>query len=213
MPTASLSALGSNVVAAWTFGDGDTNAADGDVPVSHIYTNAGAFMASVTLSGSAGYLTLNSDTVIALASAPNLVALPAATHFLFGAGYIGSVASPINSANVLELTPAVGTTNFAVYQESKRDSAAFDLDRFPLIGGTNVFRPNAEDTDFFTQPNTVFHTQNPVSADGLFSTNVYRPYRIVSTLGGYVFPPESILWKDQSARVGNFVLQVGRIEE
>lgn len=213
VPTASLSALGSNVIATWSFGDGVTNIADGDVPVSHSYTNAGAFVASVTLNGSAGSLTLNSETVIALASAPNITALPSATHFLFGVGFISSIASPINSANVLEVAPVAGSTNFALYQESKRDSAAFDLDRFPVIGGTNVFRPNAEDTDFFTQPGTVFHTQSPVTADGVYSTNVYRPYRIISTLGGYVFSPESTPWKDQSARVGNFVLQVGRIEE
>jgi hypothetical protein len=213
IPTASLSALGENVVSIWRFGDGITNTADGDAPVSHIYTNAGAFTVFVTLNGSAGSLTLNSDPVIVLASAPNIAALPFATHFLLGAGFLGSIASPINSANVLELTPLTGTTNVAVYQESKRDSATFDVDRFPFIGGTNLFHPNAEDSDFFTQPGTVFHAQNPVSANGAYDTNVYRPYRIISTLGGHVFPPETTPWKDQSARVGNFVLQVGRIEE
>ena len=52
---------------------------------------------------------------------------------------------------------------------SLRDSAAFDIDRFPFTSPNQPLGP--EDTDFFTQPGTVFDSQFHLIGNGLRDTN------------------------------------------
>jgi hypothetical protein len=110
----------------------------------------------------------------------------------------------------------IGDTNyFTVYQESKRDSASFSFYRNPYgpASGPVPTVPNTWDTAFFVQQ---VHWPNGLSyfdahgIDPVVATN--QQFRIISTLGGWVFPDEAVPWTDNSAREGDFVLQSGRVE-
>ena len=196
IPASTLTALGSNIVATWLFGDGSTQvvAQVAFGPLGHIYTNAGVYDARLTLAGSGGTLSMTNANLLALAGGPNTAALPGATNFIFGTAFIGSFAAPLATNNVIELT---GTN--IVYQESKRDMAAFDTDRFPFIA-SGAFHPTAEDSDFDPAG---FQTYTPPTVNGVPTP---ERFRLICTMGGYVFG-------EAPSRVGDFVLQAGRIEE
>ena len=219
IPTATATALGSNVVATWNFGDGTTMLATQTVSVAHFYTNGGSYLAKVTFSGSSGSLNLTNGYITALAAQPNLARVTN-SYYVFGGVYVGSLASPNATNNVLEpgsvtttnWQATLGTNSITVYgangylhQESKRDSADFDIDRFPFTTPNQQLGP--EDTDFFTQIGTVFDSQYHIVQTGLLNTNVIAPYRMICTMGGYVFPYETVPWSDQTAQVGTFTLQ------
>jgi PKD repeat protein len=127
-----------------------------------------------------------------------------------------------------------------VQQETKRDIGSLDIDRPPLIATTNGadFHPNDEDTDFgdsskltivsgdgsVTLPFLVrsYQSLSPAEQSEFtsdLSLGVFAPYtppsvggvpnperhRLFLTLGGAVFNP-------QPAKVGDFILQTGRVE-
>jgi len=122
-----------------------------------------------------------------------------------------------------------------VPQESKRDAAGFDIDRPPLIAATNasdfhLTSGDLEDSDFAAQLYVsgdgsaglpfrfrVFNPDEDPPGDhtpGTFNTYIPPEYggnptperfRIFTTLGGTVFSPEA-------TRVGDLILQTGRVE-
>ncbi|MGO8926301.1 MAG: carboxypeptidase regulatory-like domain-containing protein [Limisphaerales bacterium] len=220
---AALAALGANIVATWNFGDGTaplvtplTNA----VTLSYIYTNGGSYQPSLVLAGSGGSDTLTAGFVTALAAQPNVGALPNAGIFAYGGGFLGSFASSPNGdldatgrTNVTDRI-IVGTnivarasTSALVYQESERDSASFSFYRNPY-GPASGPISNLWDTAFFVQPGTPY-----ALGGGTVNVPTNQQFRIISTLGGYVFPVEAVPWTDNSAREGEFVLQSGRVED
>ena len=206
IPPATLAALGTNITVSWDFGDGTVATATEAVALAHIYAAPNSYRATLTLSGSLGTTNLVTDYITALAAQANPDQVIGAADFITGGGFIGSLASPMNTVNVLEPTPVTVGTNagYAFYQESKRDSASFDINRDPM-SLTNYF---AEDTQFFVQTGTPYF-----NIGGLVPAPMAQRFRMICTLGGYVFTPETVPWKDNSARVGGFKLQVGRIED
>lgn len=209
-PTA-LAALGGNIIATWNFGDGTAPLVTNAVTISHIYTNGGSFLPSLLLSGTLGSTNLTADYITALAAQPNTNKVTGTSFYAFGGGFAGSIASwtPADGASGSDIL-VTQTTNtassFAVYQESKRDSATFSFHRNPF-GRFSGVSPSPLDTVFFVQPGTPY-----AQVGGTMNVPSNQLYRIVSTLGGYVFPPETTPWTDNSARVGLFVLQSGRSE-
>jgi hypothetical protein len=227
VPTHVLAAFGTNAITAvWNFGDGSSFTNAGLALAYHTYTTPGYYTNGLTINGKLAAtgrpatISIPPTNVIVEAAQPNTNALPSATNFIFGVGFIGSLAStadtsdpnPADPVSRTIVTNIMGTNYYAVYQESKRDSAAFDIDRFHLTNAPSTFRPAAEDSDFFTQTGTFYHQIHPVIADGVYTTNIYGPYRMICTMGGFVFPPESVPFATNSASVGPFQLQVGRIE-
>jgi len=128
-----------------------------------------------------------------------------------------------------------------VYGESQRDVASFDINRDfgepEETGGPDAFRPQSEDSDFFYQPNDLVpgpglppqrvpDSVRARQADADTRLTEYAQpvvngvpvpdrYRMVVTLGGYIFPPEEPPgrpWKDNTPRVAALKLQAGRIE-
>ena len=232
VPLAQLATLGNNITSSWTFGDGSTlvltNLAS---TVEHVYTNGIYTNATLVLRGSTGSpITLTSPSIHAHALGPNTSIAPhqvgvtfasPRTNFLFAGAFIGSVASPVQNTGtqVQSVTTSNATTGY-FYQEGKRDVAAFDIDRFRA--GTPGFDPNLEDSGFFVQAGTPYlsvSTKDPVldrltapASDQPFlvypqpgQTGAQTRYRLVTTMGGYVFGT-------QPASSGNFTLQTGRIE-
>jgi len=182
----------------WSFGDGGSVTGSG-VSVSHVFTNAGNYTAVAAISGIG---TVTGPLVTAYTSGPT----GTNSHQLSKIAFIGSIASPRVDPNVIERlgTGSTGT----VYQESKRDTAAFDIDRFPTTNAA-PFTPTAEDTDWFKQVGTCVSC--PADTDDLTYDVYPQPatpnrFRMVCTMGGYVFGA-------QPSKVGNFVLQAGRIED
>jgi subtilisin-like proprotein convertase family protein len=224
VPLTTLATLGNNITSSWRFGDGSTlvltNLAS---TVAHVYTNGIHTNATLMLRGSTGSpLTFSSPSIHAHALGPNTNIAPhqvdvaftsPRTHFLHSVAFIGSVAAPVqNIGTPVQSVPTANATTGYFYQESKRDMAAFDIDRFPFFTrGTNVFSPlTGEDTAFFVQPSTPYYTnimKTPAPPGNLTwqsYTNRDR-YRMIVTLGSHVFGT-------QPASAGNFRLQTGRIE-
>ena len=204
IPPGTLTSLGDIVSAAWNFGDGSTQAVlQAVTPLSHVFAQPGVFTAILDITGTSSSLSLTNSGIQVQASGPNVTALPGATHFIFGGGFVGSIASPLATNNIIEITP----TN-AVFQESKRDVAGFDIDRFPWLPPGS--QPNAplgpEDTDI-TAPTPPFgpgyQLYTPPTVNGLPTPDRFR---MICTLGGAVFGTAP-------SRVGDFVLQAGRIED
>jgi len=211
---ATVAGLGSNIVASWDFGDGSTLLATQTVSVAHFYNGGGSYQASVTFSGSSGSTNISAAYTTALAAQPNTDSVSNTAYYVFGGGFIGSIASPIHNGNSIETTPITisNQTYHAVYQESKRDSADFDIDRYPFTNSGSLFNPNGEDTQFFVQ---AVHWTNGISyydAHGVVPVPANQQFRMICTLGGCIFPPETVPWTDQSAQVGAFTLQLGRVE-
>ena len=254
LPLLTSQNLGSGVVATWNFGDGtpaiaSNTSAEDDVTLStakHVYGTAGDYAASVTLAGSGGSVTVPLTTPIGSAvhvqrMSPDTRSGAPATQ-ITGIGFVGSFAAPLSNANVIEVAPTA--TGSIVYQESKRDSASFDIDRTPeiadLTNGSD-FHPALEDTDFTGQlyvsysgafPATVYdqqfwvarpfdskldpdtdnspgkHTKYPASPPSgapVTTPSVPDRFRIITTMGGFVFGESPSL-------VGDLVLQTGRLE-
>ena len=176
-----------------------------------------SFQPTLTLTGSDGSTNLTADFVTALAAQPNLAAVSNAPLYVFGGGFIGSIASRTDNPNPPPDQPAIlltlvtniaGTDYYAVYQESKHDSATFSFHRDPYANGPLPFNGNLLDTVFRVQAGSDWEL---IGGTEQVPTNLQ--YRMISTLGGYVFPAESVPWTTNSPRQGEFVLQSGRVEE
>lgn len=231
IPASQLDGLGTNVVATWDFGDGtppisETNSLSDEITqteADHTYTNPGVYQAAVTLVGSGGSLSRQSQEILSHRSRPD----PAGSNLqMVVAGFVGSIGAPYaNAGSPLEFSDTTNITydisndgqppfvvaQNSIAQENKRDSAGFDIDREPFLpGATFTYQAGGEDTDFFTQA-----TNNlTANGDGIYTVyvpptvnGVPRPerFRLYSTMGGAAFGTNA-------ARVGNFILQVGRIE-
>jgi len=227
IPLSVLESLGSNIISTYTFGDGGrvvlTNLAS---TVEHTYTNGIHITNAVlVLTGSGGTLSLTNDNIHVVSLGPNSniaphqagVSFGPRTNFVFGVASIGSVAAPVQNRAVDVQSQTTGNATTGIfYQESKRDAAAFDIDRFPF--GANTFAPTVEDSAFFVQPGTPYFgiATNPLPPGGTIFTTYSQPtgaggvikpdrFRVICTLGGTVFA-------EQPASSGNFLLQSGRIE-
>jgi subtilisin-like proprotein convertase family protein len=232
VPLNLLSNLGTITNNTWTFGDGtSTNFVSNLVAeVEHTYFTPGYYTATNEIRGTVSSLTLVSRLITVFPAS-----VPAGwtnAHFISAVGFIGSIGSSVQEmVNGLE-TPAPATTNVtvtvngvdvvlsnvptaALWQESKRDAAGFDNDRFP----TGNFA-GSEDTDVF--PIGGGYQQFPRLATVGNSTNRFR---MTTTMGGYVFGPErqppdpgfnygtnTAVYGSEPAKVGIFVLQPGRLE-
>lgn len=225
IPRAQYEALGANVVGEWFLGNGlrHTNSIVADAPLELTYTNAGSYANVLVLSGSAGTLRLT-NTVHANALIPN----PDSTlTTIQPIALIGSLASTdVTGANNVTVQIVVsGVTNQIpnarsgiVWGESQRDVAGFDFIR----EGDNP------DLEFFYQsPVRLRPGSAPLvipqslkdeypGGDGYqtYSTIPPRRFRMEVTLGGFVFGPfeyPNRPWRNESAQVGNIVLQSGRI--
>lgn len=245
IPNSQLTALGSNLTATWNFGDGtpsvtDTADLNDDITLStarHIYLTAGDYTASLTLSGSGGTLPLASNAIHVQRVTPDTRG-GAPVCQVIGVGFIGSFAAPLNNGNVIEQDPS----GPIVYQESKRDSATFDIDRSdavplpaPGTNPTSTFNYTKEDTDY-GDPNKLMI----VSGDGSVSFPfLARPYLTLTPSEQLVFsgdlspysfatyaapqnaPPDrfrifctmgGFVFGEQPSLVGDYLLQAGRIE-
>lgn len=171
----------------WDFGDGTEST--GGANVQHLYAESGHFTPIVTISGALGTLSITGRTVVAQSVLPNPAlftnTLPL---YITGGGFVAGGAGS-------------GTDT-----QSQRDSAAFDLNRWP----TNRFTHAEEDSDFFVQENTPYHALSTEPIDSIYE--IYEQpevapdrFRIISTIGGCVMGKEP-------ARVGGFRLQSGRVE-
>ena len=262
VPLANLNALGTLTGASWNFGDGSpvvtaaTSTEDevNQTTAAHIYEKAGVYTATVTLTGTSGSLPVASQKILV----HRMVADPAAATPSFqvlGVSFVGAFAAPLsNGGSPVQVSggstvasyditndgqpPLVSVATGKVYQESRRDTAGFDMDRFPKIEQNGVFQPNEEDSDFGDTSKLVYVSgdgsvglpyliktyaqltaNEQADAAGDVSPNTYKKYvpptvanreipdrfRVVPTLGGSVFAADP-------PKVGDFVLQVGRVE-
>lgn len=227
IPLDFAASLGSSVTSRWDFGDGVllTNIGPSVAPVPHDYRTPGYYTARLFITGSSVSTNLTTGLITVLSQGSpvgtNLVQVSAVS-------FIGSVASPGPgvSQDVNAVLAGIGTTNgieFATfYQESKRDVAAFDIDRYPFIPVDGKFSPGSEDSDFYLQTGTPWFNspllwdQNYDAAQGDGVFKAYPPpdrppatkptrFRVSCTLGGTVFAEEP-------SRVGLYTIQAGRIE-
>ncbi len=211
-PLTVLSNYGTILSNVWRFGDGTTTNYPGEIASEgeHTYVKPGYYFATNTVYGSGGSTSLVSRLITVIpASVPTGWTN---AYFLSSVGFVGSIGSSVQpSVNGLE-APVIGHTNVtvtvngtnviltnvataALFQESKRDPAGFDLDRYPF--GNFV---GSEDTDSFPigggyQP----FPRLPVVG------NATNRFRMTTTMGGYVFG-------EAPSRVGIFVLQPSRLE-
>lgn len=196
-----LSNFGTIYSNVWRFGDGALDSFVGQISpeVEHTYSQPGYYYATNQIFGSLSSTTIVSRLITVLpSSAP---AGGTNNYYLSSVAFIGSIASP-------SVVPT-SATNGTVYQESKRDVAGFDLDRFPFRSGNNI-NDALEDTDFFVQPAIA---NAPVTRDGLFTAfprlavvnNSTNRFRMITTMGGAVFG-------EQPSRVAQYLLQSSRIE-
>ncbi|MBN8460689.1 MAG: carboxypeptidase regulatory-like domain-containing protein [Verrucomicrobia bacterium] len=235
--------------------------AAGDTAATHTFTTPDTYTVTVQVSGPSGSLPTMSRVVHVQRATPDPLMPPSQTAEgsvpppqVLVAGFVGGFAAPLDNPNVVEVAPGAGTTDQTilvrqsdghpvsvtltgihrgtVWQESKRDTASFDIDREPLIAESNAtdFRPGAEDSDFTGQwyvsgDGTAtfpfgFRPFDPLddpasdSSPGTFGS--YQPptvggepiperFRCFVTLGGGVFASRAL-------QSGDFKLQVGRVE-
>ena len=228
IPLAYSTSLGGSITSRWDFGDGVllTNVGPSVAPVAHDYPTPGYYTGTLAISGAGAATNLTTPLITVLSqgspSGTNAVQITAVS-------FVGSVASlgpgVDTNVNVVPVNP--GTTTNAIpfatiYQESKRDVAAFDIDRYPFIAmGTN-FSAGLEDSDFFVQAGTPWFNSpslwdtyfDAAQGDGAFKAypRPDRPppakpsrFRVVCTMGGNVFA-------EQPSRVGLYIFQPGRLE-
>ena len=143
--------------------------------------------------------------ITALAAQPNIAAMSNATIYVFGGGFIGSIASPGTHPNFDN--EYCGNELLRRLSGIERDSATFSFYRNPYGPATGAIT-NAWDTAFFVQPGTPYS-----ESGGTISVPASQQFRMISALGGYIFPIESVPWTDNSPRQGDFVLQTGRVED
>ena len=227
---------------------------------NHLYRKAGIYTATLALDGSLADLTITSSTIHVQRIIPDVNmpltgnGQPAAQCIV--AGFVGAFSAPLsNLGNPVQLaevgsisqTIKVRQANGAyadvilsnaakavVYQESKRDAGAFDIDRPPKTIPV-VFHPQAEDSDLigqlyltgdgtpglpiqlraydqltnaekqtFEDDNTP-NTYLEYTSPQVGSVNVPDRFRIFTTLGGAAFATEP-------NKVGDFLLRPGRVE-
>ena len=228
IPLDYVNSLGASITSRWDFGDGLllTNVGPSVAPVAHDYPTPGYYTATLSISGAGAATNLATPLITVLSQGS-----PVGTNTvqITAVSFIGSFASPGpgvgTDVNVVQNSPGVTSSNIpfaTVYQESKRDVAAFDLDRYPFISMGANFSPGLEDTDFFVQAGTLWFSSPALwdtyydAAQGDGAYKVYprpdRPppakpsrFRVVCTMGGNVFA-------EQPSRVGLYILQPGRIE-
>ena len=222
IPLTQLNALGTGVVATWDFGDNTPLLRLTNSPGAMVHTYASGIhtRATLVLRGSIGALTNRSPELHAESLSPNpaiaahqggVTNLARRDLWAFSITGGGSAAGPLT-------VERDNATTGRVLGESKRDMAAFDIDRAPY--GTNTFRPGEEDTAFFVQPGTPYARNTPL--DPLNRTvaqaqvapylpwsppaSEVRPsrYRLECSLGGTVFGPAPAL-------AGNLQLKTGRL--
>lgn len=216
-----------NITSRWDFGDGlfHTNSGPSVAPIAHDYAKPGYYTATLSIDSPSFVTNLTTPLITVLSQGS-----PAGTNLvqITAVSFIGSIASPgpgIAADVILDARdPGVtldGIPFASVFQESKRDLAAFDIDRYPFISSGAAFSPGAEDTDFFVPPGTpwfaappLWDTYDTAQPDATFA--IYPPpnrppnlkpsrFRLCCTLGGFVFAK-------QPSRVGLYVLQPGRLE-
>lgn len=222
IPLAQLTALGTNVVATWDFGDGTPllRLTNSPAVIEHHYVAGVHTWARLVLSGSLGSITNVSPDIHAHSLAANpaiaphqlgMTNLTPSSWFVHSLAPWGSLgASPVMNT-VLTVVSNAPTTGI-LYQESQRDTAAFDINR--IGAGLPAFRPSAEDTAFFLQPGTPYvrgTLRDPVDRALGEPATSYKTYtgnqrfRMVCTLGGSVFGTSP-------AAAGNLRIQTSRIE-
>ena len=184
-----MATIGTVLSNVWIFGDGVATSSSGGATteVEHTYPVAGYYQATNFIYGTQGHTSLVSQLITVLPQTP----LPGLSSSIWGVGFIGSIAGP-------GVAPS-GALSGIVYQESKRDVASFDIDRFPLgnFGTTSILE---EDTD--AEPTSPTYRRFPRIT---FANNSTNRFRMEVTLGGAVF-------SEQAARGGPFVLQSGRLQ-
>lgn len=231
---------------------------------NHLYQLAGIYTATLVLDGSLTDLTITSSTIHVQRIIPDANmpltgnGQPAAQCIV--AGFVGAFAAPMSEPVVVTGNPVeiaqqgtlsqtikirlangtytdvllTGVAKGVIYQESKRDSGAFDIDRPPAITSGD-FHPLAEDSDLIGQlyltgdgtlglpielrtydqltpaEKQIFEDDNTPNTFLTYTppqvggVNVSDRFRIFTTLGGAVFATES-------NKVGDFLLQPGRVE-
>lgn len=241
----------------------DTDAPDDDVArttAKHTYTAAGHYSATLTLDGTLDDLVFPGVAIHVHRMTPDatLVDGSAQTHQVLFAGTVGGFAAPLaNGVGNIQSAAGSGTSTQQiwvkqpngsyvdtavtsvvtgiVHQESKRDTAGFDIDRPPFLPDPanpqpGEFHLTEEDSDFVSRlyisgdgsltlpflARPFNPAQDPASDNTPGTFFEYQPpevngqpipdrFRCFVTLGGHVFATEP-------SEVGDFVLQTGRVE-
>lgn len=270
VPIADLNAIGSIHSATWTFGDGtapitDTASATDDIAqttAKHLYITPGDYTATLLLTGASGSRTMN--TAIHVQRMAPDTSGDAPTHQIVAAGFVGAFASPLSDAGAVVQLSQTGTTaqtisvkqsngtytdvalasvpKAVVPQQSKRDSASFDIDRPPLrpeTGATpadfHLSTGELEDSDFTGQ--LYISGDGSVSLPWLFRTydqltddekasfsedntpGSFAAYS-VPMVGGVPNPDRyrffmalgGAVFNPEPAKVSDLILQTGRVE-
>ncbi len=201
IPFSQLGTLVGATTTTWDFGDNtpvitDTASATDDITAthaSHIYTTPGDYTATATIVGAtSGSISRQSAVIHVQRTRPSLTG---AAHQIVGVSFVGGFAAPLT-----DVGNPVQVSGNIVFQESKRDSAPFDIDRFPFLAAPSPFRPSEEDTDFDGSSTYTIYQQPRV-----LGVEVPDRWRIITTLGGAVFG-------EAPSRVGDFLLQTGRVQ-
>lgn len=226
----------------------------------HLYESAGIYAATLVLDGTLDDLSITSAPIHVQRIIPDAAmpltgnGQPAAQCIV--AGFVGSFAAPVLEGGdiveqaeqgvvtqVIKVRQTNGSyadvaipdlSKAVVYQETKRDSGSFDIDRPPLMSVPRPFHPTAEDSDFTGQ---LYHSgdgsvglpflsreyadleqweKQSFAGDISAGFSIYTPpqiagvitpdrFRVFSTIGGPTFGIEPL-------RVGAISLQVGRVE-
>ena len=239
-----LTTLGSNLTATWNFGDDtppitDTADLNDDLTLStakHIYLTAGDYTPTLTLTGDSGSLPVLSNAIHVQRVTPDIRS-GAPIAQLIGVGFIGSFAAPLSNANVIEQAPGAPV----VYQESKRDSASFDIDRTDAIPlpepgtpASTTFNYFKEDSDFSNQlyvfyngafPTTTYNQANwhtrafdptidPSTDNSPNTFTTYQPAQpnVPADRFRIFCTLGGFVFGEQPSLVGDYLLQPGRIE-
>lgn len=153
---------------SWNYGDGsavEAGAFADLVAPSHIYTTAGVFTPSATLSGGSlgsPVMVTGPDVHVHRRLADDSPGAP--THQVVGAVLIGSMAARMDAGANTPAADPVALLNYqttftdefgtididsaTIYQESQWDSASFDLDRIPFGTGNWAVTSGLEDSDY-----------------------------------------------------------------
>lgn len=236
VPRVQFEALGTNVVGEWFLGNGERRTVQSapDAPIEITYTNAGFFSNVLVLTGSAGTLSLT-NTVHAHALVPDPLLPELASTYIQPIVHIGSLASDAvvephttNVAIIVEgrTNRLLNVRSGTVPGESQRDVAGFDFIRgIETISNrlvTNLLNFSYQSPIRMRSGNPpllitdTIRKEYPEGAGFQLYTNLPpRRIRMEITLGGSVFGPfeyPNRPWRDETAKVGDILLQTGRIE-